>query len=210
MKIIYFARHGETQANYDGYVPSKEEPLNAHGFSQAEHLAERAKHLSFDVLVSSDFLRAKQTIAPIVVANPETPYVIEPSVGEVLEASSFHGVQESEAHIQEARLRRNSYPEDADWRYEDGENYTDVFARIKTAKSFFETCEYKKIFVTSHSFYMMLFAASVLLEKDSPDTSWLACARKLHISNGGISVFQVTPENVWSIVTWNDHAHFAE
>jgi broad specificity phosphatase PhoE len=60
--IIYFARHGDTDANEDS-IPDKntgevDEPLNAQGVQQANGLAKQLKDIHFDAIISSSLKRA--------------------------------------------------------------------------------------------------------------------------------------------------------
>lgn len=59
---IYLVRHGETDWNIKGIVQGQSDvPLNDAGIKQAKELAGRLKKIYFDVIYSSDLLRAKRT-----------------------------------------------------------------------------------------------------------------------------------------------------
>lgn len=66
---IYIVRHGQTEANeqkiVSGYFDS---PLTSNGEQQAQRRAEDLKHIHFDVVFSSDLVRAKRT-AEIIVSD---------------------------------------------------------------------------------------------------------------------------------------------
>ncbi len=209
MKKIYFVRHGETDANSVGYVPGKGEPLNQHGFSQANRLAERVENLEVELFVTSDYLRAQQTLNPIVKTREATPS-IEATFGEIFEPTSLHGLTDLDERVISHRRDRNFNVENADWRLEDGENFHDVFARITKAKEYLEQREENNILVTSHSFFIMLFTSALLLGAKQPTQEWFNLARKIHISNTGITLWTVDTELQWNLITWNDHAHFAD
>ncbi len=63
MKIIYFVRHGQSQANIDGVFAGclLDSPLTKKGIEQAELTADVLKGKTFDLIVSSPLLRAKTT-----------------------------------------------------------------------------------------------------------------------------------------------------
>ena len=62
---LYFARHGETDANANMIsgkpISELDEPLNAVGIQQAKELAEQLKNIKFDAIISSPLKRAYQT-----------------------------------------------------------------------------------------------------------------------------------------------------
>jgi probable phosphoglycerate mutase len=63
MKIVYFVRHGQSQANVDGVFAGclLDSPLTTKGLEQADLTAEVLRGKTFDVIVSSSLLRAKST-----------------------------------------------------------------------------------------------------------------------------------------------------
>jgi probable phosphoglycerate mutase len=59
---IYVTRHGETDYNVAGrFTGSTDVPLNDKGKAQAAELAERLQGMTFDAVISSPMLRARQT-----------------------------------------------------------------------------------------------------------------------------------------------------
>lgn len=59
---LYVVRHGETNYNVqDRYTGSADVPLNETGIKQARELAENLKDITFDIIITSPLLRAKQT-----------------------------------------------------------------------------------------------------------------------------------------------------
>jgi len=66
MKIIYIARHGETDANKDmRFQGHTDNPLNAKGRAQADELAARVKELPLSKIYASDLTRAVETATPM-------------------------------------------------------------------------------------------------------------------------------------------------
>ncbi len=59
---IYLVRHGQTEWNVKGLVQGHtDSALTLEGQKQASGLAKELKHIEFDVIFSSDLLRAKRT-----------------------------------------------------------------------------------------------------------------------------------------------------
>lgn len=208
MKKIYFVRHGETDSNHFRYVPAKDEPLNQRGLLQAEIFAQRIENLTVDLFVSSDYLRAQQTLKPIIKKN-NARLEIEPVFGEVFDPTSIHGKPDSDPDVVDYRALRDAGIVSLDWRQEDGENLHDVFERILIAKSFLEKEESKNIVVMTHGFFYSLMSSAILLSATSPNEAWYNLAKKLRVSNTGITLWSID-EQQWNLIMWNDHAHFAD
>ena len=208
MKRIYLVRHGQTKANAEEYVPSKEEPLNELGLQQAELLATRVANLDVQKLVVSDFIRAQQTIAPIVALKRLEPEIV-PAFGEMLEPASIHGVLEAEERVLQYRKERNLNVENNTWQFEDGESYYSIQMRINQARAFLEAQEEENILVVAHAFFIQCFTASTLLQTTLPTKEMLSVATTFRMSNTGISLLTFE-DSSWKVVMHNDHAHFAE
>lgn len=208
IKRIYFVRHGETEANVSESVPSKDEPLNAQGELQSVKLLERVKHIDFEKMYSSDFKRAKDTARAIAEVKNK-PLQIHSAFGEMLEPSRFFGVSEKDEQVQKWRKERNENIVNSSWRFEDGETYSDVFSRISTAKKLIEDDTASNILVATHSWFMQLFTAAILLNADKPNETWYRLAKVPKMSNTGVTLFTIE-NGKWRLVMWNDHAHFAE
>ncbi len=208
MKRIYFVRHGQTQANVDGYFADKSEPLNDTGLRQATEVAKRMTGVDFDVVVASDYWRAKQTAEAIATAHNREVQVC-PEFGEIRDPSSVVGLLESGPVFQEYLQARYTNIENPAWHHEDGESLDNVFQRCLAAKSFLENHEAENICVVSHSVFSRLFASAILLNATSPTVAWYDMLKVMGLGNTGVSLFTIT-EKQWKLVMWNDHAHFAE
>lgn len=64
-KTVYIVRHGQSVDNGSPVYQSYDSPLSDKGLRQASTLAERAKHIQFDAIISSPQIRAKQTAEAI-------------------------------------------------------------------------------------------------------------------------------------------------
>ena len=92
---------------------------------------------------------------------------------------------------------------------EDGENFSDVISRVNVARFMLEKDSAQSILVNSHGFFIQLFTATILLDAHTPTDAWFKLACRLKASNAGITLFTIS-DNQWELVTFNDHAYFAE
>ena len=208
MKHIYFIRHGETHANKNQTVPGKEELLNDTGHHQANELATRLSFLDFDLLVSSNFIRARETAEPIA-KSKGVDIEIEPLFHEMVEPESLVGVSDDDEKILTYRKDRNEKFGDPSWQYEDGESHLQLFDRVTKARQYLENSQYDRIVVVSHGYFLMFFGAHILLNNNEISMDWYRVAKTLKVSNTGVSLMTYD-QNMWRVVMWNDHAHFAE
>jgi broad specificity phosphatase PhoE len=208
MKYIYLVRHGEVDANVQRYVPPPHEPLNERGIEQAKALAERISHLDIEKVIASDFERARHT-AEIIAGQRHLPVETNPVFREMMEPSSLFGVSENDERVVEYKRIRDENRYKPKMKQEDGNNWHDTFERTRAAIAFLENEPAQKILVASHLFFLRLVAATILLNPEGPSPEWERAARTLLLDNAGISLCTFDGKK-WKIVTWNDHAHFAE
>lgn len=119
---LYVARHGETEWNKLNKVLGRTDiPLNDTGLSQANELAEKMKEYNIDLIITSTLCRAAET-GKIVAEKNNIPYQTEARLMEQ-NFGIFEGLNRNNEVYQEAKRKYAS-------RYEDGESFFDVVARI--------------------------------------------------------------------------------
>lgn len=208
MKRFYLVRHGESEGNVTHIVGGKELKLTEAGHQQAAQLAERVSHLEVQKLISSDFVRAQETIKPISEVMRSEVEVM-PVFGEKMAPSSFYGLPDDDPQVLAYIKVGNEKMTDPTHRFEDGENFFDIHARVNEARTFLENCDLESVLVVSHSFFSSYFSASLLLDAREPAREVLELTLRLKLSNTGITYFQFE-DGKWKLMIWNDHAHFAE
>ena len=215
MKRIYFVRHGESESNVTGVVQGLYDPLSEAGELQALRIAERAQSIDFSALISSDATRARMT-ADAVHSTTKVPIVESELFREVKRPTSLVGL----AHTREEYISflRAEYDNrlDSAWRFEDEEIYGDLYARAQSALQFLLDHEAEELLVVTHGHFLRFLLATMIMgTKLTPDI-WHAFATRFVVTNTGITIASHEPipwkkeEKHWRVLTWNDHAHFAE
>jgi broad specificity phosphatase PhoE len=210
MKTIYFVRHGETAGNVGGFWQGPDEPLNPRGMGQADVVAERAKNLTIDRLIASTMRRAEQTAAAIGQAigkDVETSDLFR-EIKDPTSVMSDGPDPEKDLLIEAYRTERKAYSVDPNWRFEDEETGTEFFERIKQALDFLAGLPEENIMVVSHGNFIRSMVGLIVQEGHYVSTDYLKFNRQFKTTNTGITV--LTYEESFRILTWNDHAHFAE
>jgi probable phosphoglycerate mutase len=130
---IVLIRHGQPEWIRDG-LNVVDPPLTALGRTQAEHMADRLGHESFDEVLVSPLLRARQTAKPLYERLGETEEV-EPWLEEIRDPG-WHGTPAEKAE-QAYREMRGREP-DLRWEGLDGgESIRDFTDRIRLGASMF-------------------------------------------------------------------------
>lgn len=165
MKKIYFIRHGETLANRNHIHQGQDEPLSPKGVVQATEVAKRLKALGIDTIVSSSFVRARQT-AEIIGAELELPFSVMDEIVEFRRPNSIYG----QSHYSIASLLYIVdlfwHQSDPNWDNDGAENLFHIHQRMYTAQRILETLPGQNIVVISHAIFMDMFQQAVCAERD--------------------------------------------
>lgn len=208
MKRIYFVRHGESTSNTQNLIQGLADPLTEEGERQARVVAQRVKDLKIDVLIASDAVRAQDT-AQAISSEIGLPIETSPLFREGKRPSSLVGQSRSTDAYRGLILEIESHAEDASWRYEDEENYHDLKARADAALTYLLERPEEDILVVTHGHFLRFMLMVMVLEDVTSPKFWPSFAKAFSITNTAITAVYHS-EGRWRILTWNDHAHFAD
>lgn len=212
MKKVYLVRHGETVTNRNHIVQGPEADLSEVGHAQAKVLAERMRGVKFDFLLASPMLRAHQTAEYIAKEKNITIESFE-ELREVSNPSRFIGTgyhdQAFRSHVEERML--NFEQGNTDWRDSDEESFDDIRKRVTYMLQKFDSYD-GDILAVSHGHFLRFLVAHVLMSEKLTPQNWVLFQGTMWPSNTGVSVLRRNPyiTDKWQLLTWNDHAHFAE
>ncbi len=213
MKTIYLVRHGETNANLIKAWQDANDELSTNGFKQAENLAVRVQNIPIDLILTSSMKRAVQTV-DIVSKKLDLPYIesglfIEVSVPSSTVGTTYEEVDGNRGF--EYVKARDNHSSDPDYRFEDEETLRELTERIQAGLNFLENLPNKNILVVTHGTILRTIVSTVMHQNldVSPYTIFTA-GRRLETVNTSITVLRKPDNGLWSIFTYNDHAHFAE
>lgn len=211
MKTVYIVRHGETVGNVTNTWQGGDDPLNERGHEQARVVAERLRELPFDLLISSTMVRALET-ARAIAATTEKAIIESDLLREWKNPSSLIGQKHSVepgTPMAEYLRYRTEYFDNPEKRFEDEETPTEVKQRARDALGYLASLEEERIVVVTHGNFLRICIGSVLLAEDLNAREFHSMLRGLEIVNTAISVIRHDGER-WRVLTYNDHAHFAD
>jgi len=207
-KKVYFVRHGEAAGNAGGFSQLATTPLTEVGHTQASQVAERFRTISVEVVCASYMDRAQDTARHIAQVKNVEVETLE-YFHEWLKPTSVQGAtHESAAYIEYQQLENIHYT-DPDWRYEDGENFADIFARVQAGISELESRPEEHMVIVTHGQLLRFITSYLLHKKQLTADIEQRTATSMVAVNTGITTF-CYEEGVWKLLTWNDIAHFAE
>jgi broad specificity phosphatase PhoE len=136
-KIVFLIRHGETESNITKSMQGPDEPLNALGRSQAERLgirlARSPEHYPITAILSSDFIRARETAELISLALPGVPVAESWLFRECLHPSRIRGLSVDDPEVVRTLALFAKHFHDDRFSYEDGETFNDRKERALAA-----------------------------------------------------------------------------
>ena len=208
MKRVYFVRHGESAANIDRTVQGPNDPLTERGRMQATKIAERCQNISFQKLIASPLPRAQDTAAAIAEAT-NIPVTTLDCLFEARRPSSLVGHSHDSEKYLSFLAEAREHAADPSWHFEDEENYTEVLARAEKALAIIEADEAEEILAVTHGHFLRFLTTYILVCGEMTPELWHHTSKTLLTINTAITVFQ-HDGTMWKLLTYNDHAHFAE
>lgn len=208
MKRVYFVRHGESVANIDRIVQGPNDPLTEKGCMQAAHVATRCQNISFQKLIASHLPRAQNTAAAIAEAT-KIPVTTLDCLFEARRPSSLVGHSHDSDEYLSFLAESREHATDPSWHFEDEENYTDLLARAEKALALIEADEAEEILIVTHGHFLRFLTTYILVGGEMTPELWHHTSKTLLTINTAITVFQ-HDGTLWKLLTYNDHAHFAE
>ena len=201
MTELIFIRHGETDWNREQRFQGQSDvPLNAIGQEQARRLGQAMAGERFDVLVSSDLQRARQTAAPLHRAGAQD---LSPLRG--LREQSFgvlEGLDVPAIKAQHPRLWAQWLLHDADTALPEGESTRQFHARVMaTVRELAEANPGRTLALVTHGGVLdMLWRTVHGLPLSGP--------RECAIPNTGINRLRWRGGTL-GILRWGEDAHLA-
>ena len=196
---LCIVRHGETAWNAEHRVQGQLDiPLNDIGMKQAQAVGAALQGEHFDVIYSSDLVRARQTAAPIA-GSLALPVSLDMALRE-----RHYGIFERLTYA-EVKTR---YPEDyarfearePDYAFRTGESLKDFSARSIAVVS--------KIVQSHLDESILVFTHGGVLDKLYRFVTGLpiSAERDFGIPNAGLNRIELTPAG-WQIRSWADVSH---
>jgi len=209
-KTVYFVRHGQSEHNVAPIFQSPDSKLSNIGIEQAKYIADRVSRLSFDVLISSPFERAKQTAEEISKKTGKIPEYSD-LFTERVKPSSINNKPHSDELASNLWREWDKSLYTSGLKIGDGENYDDLVNRADRALDFFNNRQEQSFVVVTHGFFLRTIIFRVLIGNFGNGNIFQYFQKASAMENTGLTVlhYQVSPDEEahWRLWIYNDHAH---
>lgn len=219
MKVVYFVRHGESEANVNAlpiHIDDKDYALTGKGKEQSRFIAQRAKALDFEVLISSPYVRTRDTAAMITDATGHaaefSDLFIERKVPSEINGTAVDDPAVEKVLEEWVRTFYSGEP-----RIGDSENFTDIVERARLALDYLLQRPEEKILVVTHGYFLRVVMAVVIFGDELQPAELRRLVAATSTTNTGITMItydsgihrhDVDPDRSrWRIRVFNDHSH---
>jgi len=202
---IYIVRHGQTVSNILKSHGGSDLKLTPLGVRQAKRIASRVARLPINLIISSDYSRALETVA-IIRKHLPRKRIITPLLREEKDPTEILGESINGPKARRVKKLRYQNRNRRQWHYSDEENFFDLKKRLGQFIKFLEKRKEKNILIIGHVVATrMLIALMTLGEALTPD-AFYKIREHWTLNNGGISVCELI-DGKWKLLIWNDYSH---
>lgn len=203
---VYFVRHGESEFNAKELWQHGDVVLSEKGKKQAEFLAKRLSKIPIDLIVSSSYVRAKET-AEIINKKLKKRIVFTELAGEKRmpkESIGKYAFSDEVAEIKNAMIKNANNPL---WRYSDEENFTEFKNRIERFFNYLNSLKEENVLVVSHGGPIRMTVLFMMLDNKINPELYYKFIELFRIKNTGLTMCEREENGHWNLWVFNDHAH---
>lgn len=211
--IVYFTRHGESEANRadrEGRPWSRDlDRLSERGWEQARGVGERLRSEGIEAIIASPFKRARET-AQAIGEVLGLGFEVDEDLHEVVQSDAYRA-----AAPDYAGTGTISWMVDAPTTYAEpgAESFEQIMGRVTRVQERLEARRDRALCV-SHWGFLHFFLGSALFREDFGPGHLVPLYRISH-ANTGITIFERRehylidgiPFDGWALRTWNDQGH---
>jgi len=206
--IVYFVRHGESQASAQDIFQKDDDPLSEKGKKQVKILAERLKQPSIGNIYSSPLLRAKES-AEIVSKRLGKPFEIWEELVETRNPSEIMGKPMVDAEVRIIRkLIKENYHKGS-WIYSDEETFEELKVRgERVLENLLKGNQEENVLCISHAGIIKMILALIIFGDSLTAQMYWDFKYHLTLDYAGVVVCRYSESRGWWLTSWNNTGHF--
>lgn len=212
-KIVYFVRHGQSVDNASPVFQSINSPLSEKGITQAKSIADRLAGISFEALIASPVIRAKET-AQYISETTHKDIIFSDLFVERIKPIEIDGKPWTNEQATKVWREWEETLYTPGKHVSDAEGYDDTIARADKALDYLAERPESSLVVVTHGYFLRVIVARVLLGNKLTGAIMKRFQELASIENTAITVLNYKDafeeDFAWRLWTLNDHSHFAE
>lgn len=203
---IYLVRHGQSKNNALRLHQHGGIPLSKYGLEQANRVGRRFKKIPVEIIISSDFVRARQTAE--IINKYINKQIVFCELAQERKRPSF--VEDSkrfdDAEVIKIKSQLRQHLNDPLWHYSDEENFFDFKNRIHNFIKFLTNRHESNVLVVTHGMTITMTAAMLMFGENLSSSIFSQFTDFMRVRNTGITIIE-RKNDKWRLITWNDQTH---
>jgi len=181
--------------------------MTEQGRQEVGLLAKRFEAIPIDLIITSDYPRAKET-AEIINRVVQKKVEISDLLRERRRPSEFYGKEIDDPEVLRIARLITMHRTDVNWHFSDEENFFDLKARSEKFISFIQKFRQNNILVSTHGTFLRTILLTVMLNKSFTEDIFHQVIEGgfLRLSNACITICEFT-DGRWRLIAWNDVTH---
>ncbi|MBI3620248.1 histidine phosphatase family protein, partial [Candidatus Roizmanbacteria bacterium] len=204
-----FVRHGESTYNRINKHQHGQVALSALGQKQADQVAERFRSIEVDIIIASDFVRARQTAEKIRQTTGKK-LIFSQLIREIKRPTEIENRYFHDPLSIKVRELIHQKATDPNWHYSDEENFSDLRRRATKFISEVEKRKENNIAIVTHSMFLKLMVGLMMFGERFDYELHRSIQRSFDHRNTGVTICEKNENGHWKLLVWNDHAHLGE
>jgi broad specificity phosphatase PhoE len=205
---FYFVRHGETLMNAEHVRQGEGGGLSERGKHQAHRVGKALQHLPIDRIISSTYLRARET-ATIINSYVKVSVVYSPLLVERRNPTEIIGKPTRDPEVTRIVDQMDLAYHDDDYRFSDEENFIDLRNRARRCLAFLARQGTRETVVVTHHHFLKMMIAFLLYRERLHANDFVKLSFYNFSDNAGITVCEYHPWRMfsethgWEVLSFN-------
>lgn len=204
--LIYFVRHGQSEGNKNQFYQRWNTPLSEEGVNQAKILAKRLKNVRFDLIYTSNIMRARQTAE--IIGKHKIPIEIWKEIKEIRSPTEIKGKKVDNPFAIKIKERIKMNISRRNWKYSDEETFEEVNLRAENIlKHLLRKHKHETVLCVSHSSILKAIMGKVIFGKYFSPEIFMRMKDHMWAKNTGVTICEYSEKYGWTLNTWSDSSH---
>ncbi len=210
---FYLIRHGETLMNKEHIRQGTEGSLSEKGKQQADDVGLYLKQFSIGKIISSTYVRAKET-SEMIAKRVNAPIIDSALLVERRNPSEIIGKHTNDTEVNSIVDRIDYSYHNDDYRFSDEENFADLKERARICLTMLASQRTRETVVVTHHVFLKMLVAYSLYRENLSAADFTKLTFFNFSDNASITILELHPWKIfsktkgWRVVSYNQQPNF--